>query len=260
MVDWDTMARNDSGKIKSIYRAFRTVELLQKLDGAGVTEVANELNVAKSTAHDYLRTLEETGFVIKRDRSYQVGMRFLDIGGKLRDEMDLYQIARPEIRDLAEESGELVNVVVEEDGRVVYIDLERGENAVNLDTYLGKRESIHSTAVGKAILAHRPKSFVDSVIEEYGLPKETLQTVTTMSELDERLETIRQRGYALDDEERLKGLCCVAAAITDPNDYALGAVSISGPTSRIQGTRLEDQLASKVMQTANIIEVNLTYS
>ena len=253
------MAHNSSN-IQSLETGFKIFEALDERQPAGVTELATATGVAKSTVHDHLLTMAECGYVIKEGSEYRLGLKFLNHGGRQRDDMSLYQLARPELRQLAMNTGELVNLVTEEEGLGVYLDLKRGENAVNLDSFLGKREHLHSTAVGKTILAHRPESFVEDVIERHGLPSETEHTVTSRSELQERLEAVRQRGFALDREERLRGLCCVAAPITDDEGVALGALSISGPRNRMQPDRLENELADRVTQVANVIEVNLAYS
>lgn len=253
------MSQNTT-KVKSLETAFRIFEALDSLDQAGVTELAMETGVAKSTVHDHLSTMVESGYVIKKGGKYRLGLKFLNFGGRKRDNMDLYRVARPELRQLAMNTGELVNLVTEERGLGVYLDLKRGEKAVNLDSFLGKREHLHPTAGGKTILAYRPESFVNAVIERHGLPGETENTVTTASELFSELDTIREQGFALDREEQLRGLCCVAAPITDDEGYALGALSISGPKNRMESDRLKNELADRVTQIANVIEVNLAYS
>jgi len=256
---WLLMTRKKS-LVKSLGTGFEIIAALEDLEEAGITDISRETGIAKSTVHDHLQTMIEYEYVNKRGSTYELSLNFLTHGGRKRDEMDLYHVARPEIRELANDTGELVNLVTEEHGLGVYLDLKRGDNAVNLDSYLGKREYLHSTAVGKTILAHRPKQFVDQVIEKHGLPSETGNTVTDRNKLNDRLETIRSRGYAIDQEERLPGLCCVAAPITDGSDKALGAISISGPKSRMQENRLNTELADRVSQVANVVEVNLAYS
>ena len=249
----------DKPPVKSVETAVRILETLEELDGAGVTELAGEVEIAKSTVHDHLRTLEAKEFVVKDGSKYHVGLRFLDHGGRARKRQKVYNVGKPEIRKLAENTGELANLVVEEHGLGVYIDVARGANAVNLDTYIGKREFLHSTAVGKAILSHLPKDQVDSIVDKHGLPKETERTTTARDELYRELETVRERGFATDKEERLSGLRCVAAPIVLNERDVLGAVSVSGPASRMQDERLESELATEVIRITNIIEVNTSY-
>lgn len=246
--------------VKSIRTAVRVVQALERLDGAGVTELADDLGIAKSTAHDHLKTLEAEELVVKENADYRVGLRFLDFGGRARMRNKLYTIAKPQIEELAAITGELANLVVQEHGWGVYLAVERGENAVALDTYVGKREHLHSTAVGKAILAALPPERVTAIIERRGLPAHTPQTVTTPDDLFERLETVRERGIAFDREENLPGLRCVAAPITTDYGAVLGGISISGPTSRLEGDRLEHELSDQITRISNIIEINVTYA
>lgn len=252
---------DDDQPVKSLGTAIRVLEAVEAMGTPGVTEIAAEVDVAKSTVFDHLKTLEAHQLVVKTDdNSYRIGLRFLDFGGRVRNELELYQIARDEVEKLAESTGELVNLVVEEHGLGVYIDYVRGAESINLDTYVGKREHLHSTAFGKAMLAYMPKDRVDEIVRRHGLPSETEATVIDRSDLDEGLEVVRERGFAVDREERLAGLRCVAAPILSDGTGVVGAVSISGPTSRLHDDRLMNELADEVKRTANIIEINLTYS
>lgn len=255
------MTTEGPSQVKSLRRAIDIVEAVEARERAGVTDIATDLGVAKSTAYDHLKTLEANGFVVQEDDgSYRIGLRFLDHGGRARNRLKLYRFGKPEVAALAESTGELANLVIEEHGMGVYVDVVWGVDSVNIDTYVGKRELLHSTAVGKAILAHSPREKVGAILDRHGLPQETENTLSTRAELDEALETVRERGYAVDNEERLLGLCCVAAPIRLDGDTATGAISISGPTGRMQDDELYEDIADEVMRTANIIEVNAKYS
>jgi DNA-binding IclR family transcriptional regulator len=122
------------------------------------------------------------------------------------------------------------------------------------------RVPLQTTALGKTILANRPADEVDEIIERHGLPAVTERTITDRDELDECLATVRERGYAYDDEERIEGMRCVAAPVTDSTGRAVAAVSVSGPKSRMRGESFEETIPNAVLQTANVIEVNLTYA
>lgn len=254
------MAKQANQPIKATETTFAIVNALMELDGAGVTELANHLGLPKSNVHNYLSTLQQEEYVIKKGSTYTVGIRFLELGAYARDRMDIYEIAKPEVEKLADETGELANLLVEEHGRGSYLHRARGENAVQVEAYTGTRVYLHSTALGKAILAYLPEERVDEIIETHGLPPSTDKTVTTRAELDAILDDIRDRGYAVDDEERLKGLRCVAAPILSNDDRVLGAVSVSGPTNRMKGDRFETTIPEKLLETVNVIELNVTYS
>jgi DNA-binding IclR family transcriptional regulator len=174
--------------------------------------------------------------------------------------MKVFSVARPEINNLAKQTGEHANLMIEEHGWGVFLYKTRGENAVQLDTHPGMRVSLHTTAMGKAILAYRPQDEVEDIINQHGLSKVTENTITNRDTLFESLDEIRNRGYAYDDEERVKGMRCIAAPITDNHNQAIAALSVSGPKSRMPDASLNGELADMVQRAANVIQVNLTYS
>lgn len=250
----------DHGKtIQSIETAFSIIEHLAEHDRAGVTEIADRLGVSKSTVHNHLSTLRDNEYVIHDGDQYVLGYRFLTLGGKTRSRSELYRIAKPEINWLIEETGESACVATEENGRIVYLYQARGAQAVTTDSHTGTRLLPHCTALGKSILAASSTERVESVIERYGLPERTENTITSRAELDAQLEAIRERGYALDDEERIEGLRCVAAPVTD-GDRAVGALSVSGPVKRLQGDQFREELPELVRRAVRVVEINLMYS
>lgn len=239
--------------------SLRIIDALRTLDGAGVTDLAEHLELPKSTVHNHLQTLRRNEYVTKQGSEYAVGLRFLQLGEHARDRRPIATIAPPEIDKLAEETREMANLLVEEHGRGVFLYRAKGADAVHMDTHAGKRVPLHTTGFGKAILAHLPDERVERVLDRHGLPAVTPSTITDRGRLLEELETIRERGYAYDDEERLEGLRCVAAPVIVDDDV-LGAVSVSGPRSRIRGDWYREELPSLVMSTANVIEINSTYA
>jgi DNA-binding IclR family transcriptional regulator len=250
----------DNAPVKAAKTTFKIIEALRELDGAGVSELADELDMPTSTTHDHLRTLVNEEYLINDDGTYRVGVRFLELGAQARDRMKVFKIARPEIDNLAEQTGEHANLMIEEHGLGVFLYKARGENAVQLDTHAGMRVSLQTTAMGKAILAHRPREEVIDTIDQHGLPKVTENTITDRDELFEELDQIRERGYAFDDEERVKGMRCVASPITDHHKRAIAALSVSAPKSRMQDESFTEELPDLLQRAANVIQVNLTYS
>lgn len=247
--------------LRTTENTIRVVKTLKDLDRAGVTELANELEMSKSTVHDHLATLKKHNYVTSYDDgTYELGLGFFEIGEYARKRRKIYEIAKPEVQALAGETGELANLMVEEHGRGVYLYRARGENAVTLDTHTGKRRYLHNTALGKAILAHLPESRVDEILDQHGLPAATKNTITDRDLLKKKLETIRDNGIAYCGQERVEGLQCVAAPILSNDDRVLGAVSVAAPTTRMKGERFEEEIPELVLQAANVIEINVTYS
>jgi DNA-binding IclR family transcriptional regulator len=245
--------------VKTAQTTFRIVETLKALDGATVTQLANHLDIAKSSAHNYLQTLEHEGYVVETDGTYEVGLRFLDLGGYARSRERLYNIATPEMERLAESTGEYANLLVEEHGLGVFLARERGESAVSLDSYTGQSVRLHTTALGKTVLAYLSRERVESIVDRHGIPAMTDQTITDRPELFDALEEIRQQECAYDREERIKGLNCVAVPILSDDDIA-GALSVSGPVSRMDQERIDDEILPELRRAANIIELNQTHS
>lgn len=244
--------------LRSAKTTFEIVEGLRELGGAGVSELANHLSMPTSSVHDYLKTLEAEEYIVREDGTYLIGARFLTLGEHYRAGQKVWKVARPEIDDLAQETGEHANLLVEEHGWGIFLYRLQGEDAVELDTHAGMRVHLQTTALGKSILAHRPRSAVDAILDRHGLPAVTERTIVDRERLFEELDEIRERGYATDDEERITGMRCVAAPIlTDGRPIA--AVSVSAPKSRLQGEQFRTDLPNAVMDTANVIQINLTY-
>lgn len=246
--------------VRTTEKTLRLVEALRETDGAGVTELANRVDMGKSAVHNHLSTLREYGYVAKEGDTYRTGLKFLEVGGQRRNRMELYDAAEPEVNELAQRSGELCNLMTEEGGVGVYLYRAKGDNAVELDTYAGRRTYLHTTALGKAILAHLPRSRVEEILDRHGLPAETDRSITDEAALFEELDRVRDRGYAVDDEERLRGLRCVAVPIRTSDERVLGAVSISSPRSRMKGERLEHDVPEMVQSVANVVELDINYS
>lgn len=245
--------------VKTTLTTLDVVETLKKRDGARVTDLASELDLPKSSVHNYLSTLHQRGYIVKEDNEYHVSLRFLDLGTKARDNRRIYEIAKPNVRELAEETGELANLLVEEHGQGVYIDHKIGENAVMVDKDVGHRVYLHNTALGKAILAHYPRERVRDILDRHGMPAMTEKTITDETELFEDLEQIREEGIAYDDEERLKGLRCVAAPILDGDDHSVAAISVSGPIARFSAERFREEVPETIKKAVNVIELNVVH-
>lgn len=246
--------------VSTVDRTFEIVEAIRELDGAGVSEIADRVDVGKSAVHNHLNTLASREYVVKEGDEYHVGLAFLGLGAYARQRNDIYRVARPEVDQLAEETGELVNLLVEKNGLGVYLYRSRGDRGVELDTYVGKQVHLHSTALGKAILGYRPESEVEAVLDEHGMPRQTESTTTDPGEFFEELETVREQGYAVDDEERLTGLRCIAAPVTDDDERSIAAISVSCPVHRVSDDRFFGDLRDAVLGSANVVELEHNYS
>jgi len=245
--------------VRTTEKTLALVEALMDHGPCGVTELTGEVEMGKSAVHNHLTTLQKHGYVLQTGDGYRLGLKFLEVGGSTRKSMEFYQVAEPEVKSLADETGELANLLVEEQGMGVYLMRSKGEAAVDLDTYAGLRTHLHTTALGKAILAFLPESRVEEIIERRGLEQKTPQRVGSREEVFDALEEVRDRGYAIDDGERLEGLRCIAAPVKDSSDEVLGSISVSAPASRVSDDDLHGRLAERVLSAANVVELNINY-
>lgn len=255
------MASNSSHRpVETVETAFDIVDTLKRKEGAGVSELADELGLAKSTVHRHLKTLESRGLLVQDGNSYRLSTWFLDYGTYVRDRHPLYDLAKPKVDELADETDEKVWCVVEEHGMGVHIYGAQGRHSVKTHARIGKRTPLHQYAAGKAILAYLSDERIESILERYGLSGKTAQTITDRDELFEQLETVRERGYAFNREESVTGVHAVGAPIKDETGTAIGALSVAGPANRLRGDAMTDELPDLLLGATNEIEINLAHS
>ena len=247
-----------SRTVQSVQTTIDIVKHLREVGEAGVTDLAAALDHSKGTTHSHLATLLENEYVVRNGDRYGLSLKFLDFGEYVKSQLEIYDVVAEELDDLAAETGEVAQFATEEHGRAVYLYKAHGNQAVNTASSVSKREYIHCISLGKAMLAQFPEERVDEIVDRHGLPAKTSNTITDRDELAAELQEIRERGYAVDDEEMIEGIRCVAAPIT--NDGVVGAISISGPSSRMAGERFEETLPSKLLRSANVIEINAKFS
>lgn len=244
--------------VKAVQNTARILDEIRRNEGARVKTLEERLDLTKGAIHNHLATLQESGYVVKESEEYQLGLRFLDIAHHARNRFKILDIVGDQVDRLAEESGELVLFTVEENHKGVCLYKAEGKNAVQTDLYVGYRNDLHHTAVGKAILAFLPKAKRREIIENGDLAQITDATITEEQQLYEELEEIRERGLAYNHGESIQGLVGVGAPVRDQEGGVLGAISVIGPTSRLNEQQLEEEFPQPLMQTVNVIEINAT--
>lgn len=251
------MADRSQTTVASVERSYTIVHALQELNGARIQELAAHLDFAPSTVHKHLSTLKMLGYVQKEGDEYHLGMRFLTIGGHIRNSKKGYRLAIELVSRLVDEADERAQFVVENGGRGFYLHTEISQHAVQIDRYMGKRRYLHASAAGKAILSKLPRERVEAILDQWGMPAETSATITDREELYEELETIRETGVAFNDGESIKGLRAVGVPVMTPQDTVLGAFSVSAPAHRLKGERYEEEFPNLILGYANELELNL---
>lgn len=248
-----------SDTVKSAERTMAILEAICELDGADLSAVAAEVGCSKSTAHRHIATLEEHEYIVREGDTYYVGLRFLRLGELARNRKDSYRMAGSKVAELAEATDERAQFIVEEHGRGVYVYRETGRRAVQTDSGIGKRVPLHATSAGKAILASLPGDHREEIVQRRGLEAITDNTITDREALAAEIETIRERGYAINDQENIDGLRAMGVPI-QVEGRVIGALSVSGPTHRMRGEWFQQDLPELLLGTANELEINVAHA
>ncbi|WP_226483326.1 IclR family transcriptional regulator [Natrinema amylolyticum] len=251
----------DRGKtIQSVESALEVVEVIRQKERAGVTEIANELDRSKSTVHHYVTTLVKHDYLDKVGEKYQLSLRFLTLGGQVRERERLYHLGKDDVEELAQETREQARLIVEHNGSGITLYQATGDRVTEPITHVGSLEERYCTAAGKVFLAELSDDELDSYLEEVSITPYTEKTITDADALRTELDEIRERGVAFDDEERYEGYRCVAAAISTEAREPFGALSVSAPVERMGDERFRTDVPNRLQNVAGVVEINTTYS
>lgn len=245
-------------KVKTTETVFDIVEALQKTFPMGVTELAEEVDLAPSTVHCHLSTLLEREYLVKRDGKYELSLKFTRLGRDIRFDKDVVSAATQTLPELATDTGEEAWLTVEENGHNVPLMKESADKGIRSVGMISAYTDIHNSGAGKAILAHLDDDRVEEIVLEKGLPPSTPNTVTEPEELYEELEQIRDQGYAFSNQERYEGVRGVFSPIVVGN-RVYGSVGVAGPSNRLGGSLFREELPKRVMEASNEIELKLQY-
>jgi len=246
--------------VQTTETSLRIIEALMELKEARIEDVAEFLEIAPSTAHRHLQTLQKYGYVVNKGGFYQLGLQFLSVGGHIRNNDPAFDLVKDAVYELAEQTNGRVQFEVLEQGERIFLFTTTSKNAVQGDAKIGKRGPLHCSAAGKALLAELPEPRVHQIIETEGLPPITENTITNTDELLAELETIRERGIAFNREESTIGFHAVASSVTKPEGTVLGAISVAGPANRLNGERFTEEIPNIVRGVAQELELNIKYS
>lgn len=226
--------------IQSVVRTLNIIEYLSINGESSVTEIADFLGENKTTAHRFLLSIKHEGYVEQnvKNKKYKLSIKVFEVGNRVIDALDIRTVAKPIIKNLSYELSETINLGILNKGDIVYIDKAICHSNLRLDSPIGGRDPAHSTALGKCILAYLPKYSVDNYINEYGLIAKTKNTIINPERLRKELNTIKEQGYALDNQEIVLGVECIAAPIFDNGMNPIASISVSMPTNEENGKKL----------------------
>lgn len=244
--------------VQSVQRALDIVDIVRGTDGIRISEIVDRVDLTKGAVHCHLATLEANGYVVKDGNEYRLGLQFLDLAHDAQNQVEIYDVAKAEVDELAERSGEMALFTVEENGEGVCLHKVEGENSVRTEVHVGYRNELYHTAVGKAMLAFMVPEKRDRIIENTEFEAITPNTITGEQRLRRELEEIRETGIAYNREETIQGLVGVGTPVRDQEGTVYGAVSVIGPGRRMDSERLTGEIAEMIQRAVNIIEINIT--
>jgi DNA-binding IclR family transcriptional regulator len=256
---------NTSPTVAQLVRALdRGLLILETLSSAtdelGVTELAERCGLDKSTVHRLLATLARRDYVRQspHTRGYSLGLKIFELYDALQGRLGLQDVCRPFLAQLMELTDETSHLAVLSGAEIVFIDWFVSSHVVSVRTQIGRQEPAYCTALGRAILAFLPRTEVLRILSQTRLQSYTTGTPTDQHAMLRTLDITRKTGFAVDDEEFLEGVRCLAAPVFDFQGNPIAAMGISGPSTRLSKARCQ-KLGPVVVQQATLASKALGY-
>ena len=258
------MARKDKAEyiIQAVSHALDLLEQFHDdVDELGVTELSKRLKLHKNNVFRLLATLESRGYIEqnKATENYRLGLKALELGQTFIKQMGLLRQAKPILDNIVSTCNETSYVAIFKDGYVVYLDVVETDMTVRVVSRVGSRLPAYCTAAGKVHLAHMSEDEINELLPTRELKTFTPATIASREALMKELVQVAEQGYAIDDEELDLGVRCVAAPIRDYTRRIVGAISISGPSMRLNNERIEQELVPLVLDAAEELSTRLGY-
>lgn len=240
--------------VQALERALILLQVLSKKTGVTLSDLSLQVGLPSSTAYRLLHTLQQRGFVDFDDQlqEWSIGLESFTVGSSYLRRTSLVNAAHKMMRQLMNETGETANLAITAEGDVIFVAQVETHNPIRAFHRPGSKGHVHTSGIGKALLAELPRSEVELILQKKGLPEFTANTLTDPTLLFADLDTSYARGWAFDDEERYLGMRCVAAAIHDAAGDAVAGISVSGPTIRFPDDSVA-QLGPKVRNAADAV-------
>lgn len=251
----------DKKQVKSVVRVLDILEYLARSDRElTLTEIANVLNLPKSSTYLLLQTLAGRGYLEASSSSgpYQLGLQVMELAGAYTRKAGLLQKFPAVARSVVAACEETVQLAVLSGVEVVYLGKEDGTKPVRLVSDIGKRLPAHATALGKVMLASLSDTELDARFSKHLFVQMTSKTISSLDSLKKELSLVRANGYAIDDEEAVEGLQCFAAPVRDSRAKVVAAISVAVPKNRV-GDGDSIDYVDLIQQAANELSRRIGY-
>ena len=242
----------------------KVIQILERLDqaprGLLLREIVALTGINKSTAYRFLSHLENEGYVFRDHNGYYVvGPKLTKLGNGVSYQATICRTSEETLGKLRDQTGETVNLAVLDQTEILYLSVFQSHHTFRMVSEVGRRRPLHSTALGKAILAYLLPAQQEKIIDSLHFERMTSQTIVSGKELHEDLLKVHRRGYALDNEEAVVGACCIAVPLLTQKQTVIGAISISGPIVRVTKRQVPEfanllrNAAEEIVQRLNVL-------
>ncbi|MCL2894041.1 IclR family transcriptional regulator [Brenneria tiliae] len=231
--------------IQSVERALRILDLFDEYNvEIKITDISTQMGLHKSTLHSLLKTLQVAGYIDqnRENGKYRLGMKLVERGNLVVNSIDIREKARSYLLDLASQTGQTTHLAILDGKEGVYIDKVEGKLAVITFSRIGRRLPVHATAIGKVLLAFNPQNEIDALLQDYEFTQRTPNTIVDRETYLQALESVRQNGYALDNQENEQGVRCISVPIWNHARRTIAAISMSTLTNRVSDAEFNDYI------------------
>ncbi|HIB8961425.1 TPA: DNA-binding transcriptional repressor XynR [Enterobacter kobei] len=227
--------------IQSVERALQILDLFnEQATELKITDISKLMGLSKSTLHSLLKTLQLHGYIDQNPENgkYRLGMKLVERGHFVVGSMDIRQKAKGWLMDLSRRTGQTTHLGILDGREGVYIEKIEGKLAAIAYSRIGRRLPVHTTAIGKVLIAWLGEAELNALLEGYQYTTFTPSTLATREALVDALKKTREQGYALDSEENEQGVRCVAVPVWNHESRVIAALSLSTLTSRVDDAEL----------------------
>ena len=244
----------------ALTKGFAILDLIAQEPGLGFAAIRDRLGLPNSSCHHLITTLCQLGaLVVREDRGYVLGLRLFELGANAANQRHLHALALPMLKKLAQDVQLTCHLGVMEGAEAVYLLKVEGNREIRVNTWVGKRLSLHSSSLGKVLLAGLAESELEDILKQVTWARKTPRSIVDPDAFRHHLQTVRERGWAFDDEEDLVNIRCVAAPVRDMQGHVIAAISAVGTVLDISRERI-DELAGTLCATAREISQHLGHA
>jgi len=250
-----------SNNVKSVLKAYLIMEELDIAGELSLGDLSKRLSMDKATVHRIINTIKDAGYINQNrdNKKYYNSLKLLAMGNRAMEKTGVKHIARPYLEDLAEKTGETINLGVMVDSNVIYIDKIESNSSIKVSLGIGTSVPIYCSGLGKAGLAFLPEKELSNILKIITYEKFTENTIEDEDQFLKALNIVKEKGFSLDDEEFVIGLICFGAPIFDYHGYPIAAISVSCPKYRYEESKHFEMYSTLVKDSAKKISRQLGY-